>query len=62
MPPKAKAKVQGHPATSEIEYTAAELEFMAAVERWQNRTGRRHPSWRELLEIVRSLGYVRAAA
>jgi hypothetical protein len=34
-----------------------ELEFLRALERYQRRYDRRYPSWREVLSILRSLGY-----
>lgn len=34
-------------------------EFCKAMERFQRSTGRRYPSWREVLEVVKSLGYRR---
>jgi hypothetical protein len=35
------------------------LEFIAAVNRFKTETGRSFPTWSEVLEIVRSLGYVK---
>ena len=34
-----------------------ELEFLLAVSAFQRRTGRRYPTWREILYIARCLGY-----
>lgn len=42
--------------------TADEWEFIKAVERYQRRYGRRYPSWREVLNVLKSLGYRRVAA
>lgn len=39
------------------DYTADEVEWMAAVEAWKKRTGVVFPSLRDLLEIARGLGY-----
>ena len=41
-----------------------EWEFLKAMERYQRRAGRRYPSWREVLRVLRALGYrkVRTAA
>lgn len=47
------------PTTCERDYDSAEVEFMQAVERYKRTTGRRFPTCSEMLEIVRSLGYVR---
>lgn len=35
------------------------LEFIAAVNLFKTETGRSFPTWSEVLEIVRSLGYVK---
>jgi hypothetical protein len=50
------------PTTCEREYRPDELEFMQAVERYKFRSGRMFPTYSELLEVVRSLGYERVAA
>lgn len=46
-----------HPATSEIDYTAADLQFLRAVDEFKRRTGKQFPTLKELLAVVRSLGY-----
>lgn len=38
-------------------YTAEELEFMLAIQRYKEATGRWHPTWREVLRIAWALGY-----
>jgi hypothetical protein len=45
------------PATSEREYTHAELEFMLAMNEYKRRTGRLFPTGREVLEVLHGLGY-----
>jgi len=47
------------PTTCERDYQPDELEFMQAVEQYKRRNGRPFPTCSELLEVVRSLGYVR---
>ena len=47
------------PTTCEREYLPEEIEFMQAVERYKRCSGRQFPTCSELLEVVRSLGYVR---
>lgn len=55
---RARQEVPGHPATSEdIMYTESEIEFMMAVRDYQQRTGNKFPTTRELLYVVFSLGY-----
>ena len=38
-----------------------EWEFLKAVAAYQRAHGRRYPSWREVLYVLRSLGYRRVA-
>jgi hypothetical protein len=45
------------PATSERDYTAPELEFMHAMQEYKKRSGRLFPTWSEVLEVLRDLGY-----
>ena len=40
--------------------TPAEWEFMQAMERYQRVHKRRFPSWREVLMVLKSLGYRKA--
>ena len=47
------------PTTCERDYQPEELEFMQAVEQYKRQNGRPFPTCSELLEVVRSLGYVR---
>jgi hypothetical protein len=47
------------PTTCERDYQPEELEFMQAVEQYKRRNSRPFPTCSELLEVVRSLGYVR---
>ena len=50
------------PTTCERDYSTDEMEFMQALEAYKRRTGRLFPTCSEVLEVVRSLGYVRAAS
>lgn len=45
------------PATCERDYTAAELEFLRAIQDYKRRSGRNFPTWGEVLEVIRDLGY-----
>jgi hypothetical protein len=45
------------PTTCEREYTEAEMEFMMAMNEYKRKSGRMFPTWSEVLEVVRSLGY-----
>ena len=48
------------PTTCDRDYTAAELEFMAAMQEYKRRSGRAFPTWSEVLEVIQSLGYAKA--
>jgi hypothetical protein len=45
------------PTTCERDYSKAELEFMQAMHEYKQRSGRMFPTWSEVLEVLRSLGY-----
>ena|ERR1017187_6343007 len=45
------------PTTSEREYTDAEMEFMMAVQEYKRQSGRMFPTWSEVLEVLKGLGY-----
>ncbi len=53
-----------HPASNSIaeihvgsDYTDDEREFLVALERYRQSRHRRFPSCREILEVIKSLGY-----
>jgi hypothetical protein len=45
------------PTTCERAYTEAETEFMMAMNEYKHRSGRMFPTWSEVLEVLRNLGY-----
>jgi hypothetical protein len=45
------------PTTSERDYTNAETEFMLAMNEYKRQSGRMFPTWSEVLEVLRDLGY-----
>jgi hypothetical protein len=47
------------PTTCERDYSAEELEFLRAMQAYKARSGRSFPTWSEVLEVVRDLGYRR---
>jgi hypothetical protein len=49
------------PTTCERDYGADEVEFMQALDRYKRTSGRMFPTCSEILEVIRSLGYVRTA-
>ena len=49
------------PTTCERDYSAAELEFLHAIQAYKARSGRMFPTWSEVLEVLRDLGYEKVA-
>jgi hypothetical protein len=45
------------PTTCERQYSPSELEFMQAMQDYKQRSGRMFPTWSEVLEVLRGLGY-----
>lgn len=45
------------PTTCERDYSEAEMEFMLAMNAYKQRSGRMFPTWSEVLEVLRGLGY-----
>lgn len=56
---KNRVKGKGHPTTSDVDYSVEELEFMQAIQEFKNRSGRKFPTWSEVLRVVRLLGYAK---
>ena len=50
------------PTTCEREYSEAEMEFMMAMNDYKRRSGRMFPTWSEVLEVLKALGYEKPAA
>jgi hypothetical protein len=47
------------PTTCERDYSDDEIEFMKAMDDYKRKSGRMFPTWSEVLEVVRDLGYSR---
>jgi len=47
------------PTTFEKQYTAEELEFMNAMQRYKDQSGKTFPSYEEVLRVARRLGYIK---
>lgn len=60
--PKSLRRRHIDPTTCERDYAPEELEFMRALEAYKRSSGRMFPTCSEILEVVRSLGYVRPIA
>lgn len=52
-----RRKLRQSPVTSEVDYSADEVEFLRAMDAYKRRTGRQFPTWSEVLDVVRDLGY-----
>lgn len=50
-----------HPCTSEIDYSAEEVEFAVALDNYKRRARRPYPTNREVLRVLISLGYRKVA-
>ncbi|MCA9052613.1 MAG: hypothetical protein KDA75_02195 [Planctomycetaceae bacterium] len=49
------------PTTCERDYSEDEVEFMKAMDDYKRRSGRQFPTWSEVLEVIRDLGYRKVA-
>ena len=56
---KVNRRRQIDPTTCERDYTDDEVEFMNSLDDYKRKNGRMFPTCSEVLEVVRSLGYVR---
>ena len=54
---KVERRRQIDPTTCEREYTDEEIAFMKAMDDYKRKSGRQFPTWSEVLEVIRSLGY-----
>lgn len=59
---KVERRRQIDPTTCERDYSNDEIEFMSAMDNYKRRSGRQFPTWSEVLEVVRSLGYRKVEA
>lgn len=64
--PKRKVKAfrrrQIDPTTCERDYDSEEVEFMNALDEYKRKNGRMFPTCSEILEVIKSLGYVKQNA
>jgi hypothetical protein len=56
---KVSRRRQIDPTTCERDYSGDEVEFMNALDEYKRRNGRMFPTCSEILEVVRSLGYIK---
>jgi hypothetical protein len=57
---KVSRRRQIDPTTCERDYTTEEIEFMGAMDSYKRSSGRMFPTCSEVLEVIKSLGYVKA--
>lgn len=50
---------QAGPKPSDPGHSPAELEFMQAMQDYKQRSGRMFPTWSEVLEVLKALGYAK---
>ena len=58
---KVERRGQNEPTTWEQDYTDEEIDFMRAMDDYKRKSGRQFPTWSEVLEVLRSLGYRKVA-
>lgn len=58
---KSERRRQIDPTTCERDYQPEEVEFMRAMDDYKRRSGRQFPTWSEVLEVIRDLGYRKVA-
>ncbi len=56
---KVRRRRQIDPTTCERDYSKDEVEFMNALDEYKRTSGRMFPTCSEILEVIRSLGYVK---
>jgi hypothetical protein len=56
-PEEGSRRRQVDPTTCEKEYSEEELAFMKAMDLYKRNNRRPFPTWSEVLEVIRSLGY-----
>lgn len=55
--PPRKGRGRGRVLTSDVIYSDAEQEFLAAMAAFQKRTGVKFPTWSQALGVLLELGY-----
>lgn len=58
---KVERRRQVDPTTCERDYTEEEIGFMKAMDQYKRDNRRPFPTWSEVLEVVRALGYRKVA-
>lgn len=50
-----------NPANADVGYEDAEVEFLKAIDRYKRERRRPHPTWIEVLDVLRALGWRQVA-
>jgi hypothetical protein len=58
---KGERRRQVDPTTCERDYTNDEIDFMRAMDQYKRDNRRPFPTWSEVLEVLRALGYRKSA-
>ena len=58
--PKIQRRKMIDPTTCERDYSQDEVEFMKAIDEYKRKNGRMFPTWSEVLEVIRGLGYTKS--
>ena len=58
---KGERRRQIDPTTCERDYSNEEIEFMKAMDQYKRENRRPFPTWSEVLEVMRALGYRKVA-
>ena len=61
-PPKKQRRRHIDPTTCERDYNGDEIEFMTAMDEYKRDSGRMFPTCSEVLEVIRSLGYLKLSS
>lgn len=58
---KVERRRQIDPTTCERDYSGDEIDFMRAMDDYKRRSGRQFPTWSEVLEVIKDMGYRKVA-
>lgn len=58
---KVERRRQIDPTTCERDYSDDEIDFMKAMDDYKRKSGRQFPTWSEVLEVLRGMGYRKVA-
>ena len=58
---KTERRRQIDPTTCERDYSQDEIDFMRAMDEYKRKSNRQFPTWSEVLEVLRAMGYRKVA-